>query len=148
MLRKILSRHRATAGGSSPLDWPQLPIGLAEARRAAERATPDRAFVRFEELAAEGMLGFLEAVGGADVARRILQPLDARPAAEREMLLDAVSVWLDHNGAWDPAARKLDVHRHTLRHRVSAVERLTGLDLARFADRAELWAALQLVRGT
>jgi DNA-binding PucR family transcriptional regulator len=98
------------------------------------------------ELAAEGMLGLLEAAGGADVARRILLPLNARPAAEREMLTNAVAVWLSHNGAWDPSARELDVHRHTLRHRVSVIERLLGLDLSQFADRAELWAALQLVR--
>jgi PucR family transcriptional regulator, purine catabolism regulatory protein len=100
--------------------------------------------VQFEELAAEGMLGLLEAAGGADVARRILLPLNARPAAEREMLTNAVAVWLSHNGAWDPSARELDVHRHTLRHRVSVIERLLGLNLSQFADRAELWAALQL----
>ena len=50
----------ALAGGSSPVGWPQLQVGLAEASRAAERATPDRDFVQFEELAAEGMLGILE----------------------------------------------------------------------------------------
>jgi PucR family transcriptional regulator, purine catabolism regulatory protein len=38
------------------------------------------------------------------------------------------------------------VHRHTLRHRIAAVERLLSLDLSQFADRAELWAALQLAR--
>jgi hypothetical protein len=55
-----------------------------------------------------------------------------------------IAVWLSHNGAWDPSARELDVHRHRLRHRVSVIERLLGLDLSQFADRAELWAALQL----
>jgi PucR family transcriptional regulator, purine catabolism regulatory protein len=80
------------------------------------------------------------------VARHILLPLNARPIAEREMLISAVTVWLGHNGAWDPAARELAVHRHTLRHRVSTVEKLLGLDLEQFADRAELWAALQLAR--
>lgn len=144
-LRKILGRHNATAGGSSPVGWPQLRVGLAEALRAAERATSDRHFVQFEELAAEGMLGLLEAAGGADVARRILLPLSSRPAAEREMLTNAVTIWLSHNGAWDPAARELAVHRHTLRHRVAAAERLLGLDLDQFADRAELWAALRLM---
>jgi PucR family transcriptional regulator, purine catabolism regulatory protein len=143
-LRKILGRHSAAAGGSSPVDWPQLQVGLAEALRAAERATSDRAFVQFDELAADGMLGLLEAAGGAAVARRILLPLISRPAAERETLINAVTVWLSHNGAWDPSARELAVHRHTLRHRVAVVERLLSLDLSQFADRAELWAALQL----
>jgi PucR family transcriptional regulator, purine catabolism regulatory protein len=143
-LRKILGRHSAAAGGSSPVDWPQLQVGLAEALRAAERATSDRDFVQFDELAADGMLGLLEAAGGAAVARRILLPLISRPAAERETLINAVTVWLSHNGAWDPSARELAVHRHTLRHRVAVVERLLSLDLSQFADRAELWAALQL----
>jgi purine catabolism regulator len=143
-LRKILGRHSAAAGGSSPVGWPQLQVGLAEALRAAERATSDRDLVQFDELAAEGMLGLLEAAGGAAVARRILLPLISRPAAERETLINAVTVWLSHNGAWDPSARELAVHRHTIRHRVAVVERLLSLDLSQFADRAELWAALQL----
>jgi hypothetical protein len=67
-LRKILARHHAAAGGSSPVSWPQLAIGLAEAVRAAERTTADRDFVQFSELAAEGMLGLLESAGGGDVA--------------------------------------------------------------------------------
>jgi purine catabolism regulator len=125
---------------------PQLPVGLAEALQAAQRAGSDRDLVRFEELAAEGMLGLLAAAGGADVARRILLPLFSRPVAEREMLINAVTVWLSHNGAWDPSARELGVHRHTLRHRVSAVERLLGLDLDQFAERVELWSALHLAR--
>ncbi len=143
-LRKILGRHRAPAGASSPVGWPDLQAGLGEALRAAERSGPDRTFVPFEELASEGMISLLEAAGGAEVARRILLPLDSRPAAERETLINAVTIWLSHNGAWDPSARELAVHRHTLRHRVSAVERLLGLDLDQFADRAELWAALRL----
>jgi hypothetical protein len=52
-LRKILGRHSAAAGGSSPVDWPQLQVGLAEPSRAAERAKSDRDFVQFDELAAE-----------------------------------------------------------------------------------------------
>jgi hypothetical protein len=47
------------------------------------------------------MLDLLEAAGGADVAGRILLPLNSLPAAEREMLINAVTVWLSHNGAWD-----------------------------------------------
>ncbi len=145
-LRKILGRHPCRGRRLVTGRLAQLQVGLAEALRAAERATPDRDLVQFEELAAEGMLGLLEAAGGADVATTHPAAADARPAAEREMLINAVTVWLSHNGAWDPAARELAVHRHTLRHRVSAVERLLSLDLSQFADRAELWAALQLAR--
>jgi purine catabolism regulator len=95
-----------------------------------ERITPDRDLVRFEELAAEGMLSLLEAAAGADVARRILSPLDERPLAEREMLIRSVTIRLRHNGGWDPSARELGVHRHTVRHRIAGVDRLLSLDLS------------------
>jgi purine catabolism regulator len=143
-LRKILHRNHVGAGCSSPVGWPELQVGLQEAHRAAGRASPERPFVRFEELASEGMLGLLEAAGGPAIARRVLMPLLSRPAAERERLIAAVSVWLANNCAWDPAARQLGVHRHTLRHRVTAVAKLLALDLDQFADRAELWAALRM----
>ena len=125
-----------------------MPVALAEAKRAAARANRERLFVRFEELVSDGMLGTLEAAGGDVVAHRMLQPLRARPAGERKMLLDSIEVWLAHNCAWDPAAKQLGVHRHTLRNRVAVIEQLLGLDLDRFADRAELWAAVQLDQAT
>ena len=60
------------------------------------------------------------------------------------MLISTLRVWLTHNCAWDPAARQLGVHRHTLRNRIALLERLLRVDLGRFPDRAELWAALEL----
>ena len=90
------------------------------------------------------MLALLEASGGPAVARRILQPLQDRPPAERELLVESATTWLENNGAWDPAAKQLGIHRHTLRNRISVLEKVLALDLERFGDRAELWAALQL----
>lgn len=145
-LRKLWQREGLPAGCSTPVDWSGLPVAFAEANRAAARANSDRLFVRFEELVGDGMLGALEASGGDVVARRMLQPLSERPSGERTMLLDTIRVWLDHNCAWDPAAKELGVHRHTLRNRITAIEQLLGLDLDQFAGRAELWAAVQLDR--
>ncbi len=143
-LTALLRRTATYAGCSTPVAWPELPSGLREAQRAADRAGADRPFVRFEDLVSEGMLGLLESSGGPGVARRMLQPLAARPEAERSLLIASAGVWLEHNGAWDPAARQLGIHRHTLRNRITTLERLLALDLRRFADRAELWTALQL----
>ncbi len=140
----ILQRYGAYAGGSSPVDWPDLPSALREAQRAAARAGADRPFIRFEDLVSEGMLGLLESAGGPGVAARMLHPLSTRPPAERAALISSAEVWLDHNGAWDPAAKELGIHRHTLRNRIALLERLLALDLTRFGDRAELWAALRL----
>ena len=82
-VRRILHRNRVAAGCSTPVEWSDLSVGLREARRAAGRSGSERPFVQFEELVSEGMLALLEASGGPAVARRILQPLQARPPAER-----------------------------------------------------------------
>ena len=144
-VRKLLQQHRLAAGCSTAVPWAELSVGLGEARRAGTRAHEGRPFVRFDDLVADGVLGLLETSGGASVARRLLQPLTASPPDQRDLLLDSLRVWMGHNCAWDPAARDLGVHRHTLRNRVASVERLLGMDLDTFADRAELWVALELL---
>jgi purine catabolism regulator len=141
----VLRRHGLGAGTSAPVRWIELPRALSEARRAARSVTREVPFVGFEDLAGQGMQGLLASAGGAVVARRILEPVLQLPEREREAMLETLLVWLQHNGAWDPAARELGVHRHTLRNRVSAADALLGIDLDTFGARAELWAALQLL---
>lgn len=140
-----LRRHGLGAGTSAPVGWADLSRALSEARRAAQAVTRDNPFVAFEDLAAQGMQGLLASSGGSVVARRILEPVLRLPQAEREAMLETLLVWLQHNCAWDAAARELGVHRHTLRNRVTAADALLGIDLDTFGARAELWAALQLL---
>jgi len=144
-LAAILGRHAAGAGVSAPVGWKELSRGLDEARRAARRVRPGRACVPFEDLADEGLLGFLDVSGAEPVARRLLAPVLDSANPDHGDLLRMAAVWLEHQGAWDPAARELHVHRHTLRNRLQVLEGLLGLDLSRFSDRAELWSAIQLV---
>jgi purine catabolism regulator len=146
VLRPLLVRHGRAAGLSAPVGWRDLPRGLTEARKAAERTRPGRPVVGFEALADEGLLGFLDAAGAEPVARRVLAPVLDSEDPDHRALLATAAVWLEHNGAWEPAAKELHVHRHTLRSRLATLERLLDLDLGRFADRAELWTALQLVQ--
>jgi purine catabolism regulator len=61
----------------------------------------------------------------------VLGPLDA---AE---LLRGLTAFLEQDGHWGSAASALRVYRHTVRHRIDAIERLTG------QDRHELWLALR-----
>ena len=143
-VRKLLQANGIAAGCSTPVAWDALQTAVSEGSRAAERAHEGRPFVRFDDLVGEGILGLLQASGGEAVARRVLQPLTDAPPQQRDVLLATVRVWMGHNCAWDPAARELGVHRHTLRNRISSLERLLGLDLDSFADRTELWAALEL----
>ena len=132
-----------SAGASAPGGWPELPRLLSEARKATERSTPTRPLVRFEELATTGMLGALEAADGRVTARRVLQPLLEH--GEQGLLLETLAAWTEGNCAWDPVAKSLGIHRHTLRSRVSTAEQLLGVDLQTFAGRAEVWAAMRLL---
>ncbi|NQX26606.1 PucR family transcriptional regulator [Microbacteriaceae bacterium VKM Ac-2854] len=141
----LLARNGRGAGISAPVTWGELSRGLAEARRSVAYSSEVRPLVRFDSLAAEGMLGLLEASGGHSMARRVLQPVLDRPAAERDVLLNTARVWLEQNGAWDPTAKALGAHRHTVRNRISTVGTVLGLDLDTFAGRAELWSALHFV---
>lgn len=139
-LRTALRAHSALAGFSAPARWTGFSEATAQARSAARRASLQRPFVDFDALAETGLLGHLEATGAEQVARRVLQPV-----MDDEELMHTLRIWLQHNGSWDPTAKALGVHRHTVRARVATAGTLLGLDLETFAARAEVWSALQLV---
>lgn len=120
-----------------------LAANLRRAAHAARNAGTG-SLRAYDELAGRGLVGALRARGGEVLARSLLQPLAVLPASERERLLASARVWLDANGAWDPAARSLGIHRHTLKARVAHLEQVLEIDLSSFAARAELWAALEL----
>lgn len=141
-LAAVLARHSLRAGVSAPLGWGELERGVQEARRAGDRASASDPLPRFEDVAAEGLLGALVASGAGPLARRILAPL---LTPEGAVLLESTRVWLRRNGAWEPAARELGVHRHTLRNRITAVERALDIDLDDVDARTELWTALRLL---
>lgn len=143
-LAPVVERHLLSAGVSSAVDWNELGRGISEARHAAV-AERELGLVRFEDRAAGGVRAALLRGGGALVARRLLDPLSSLPADDSARLLAAAAAWFAANTAWDPAARELGIHRHTLRARLDRLGQVTGLDLDAFEGRAELWAALELV---
>ncbi|AZS38058.1 Transcriptional activator PmfR [Microbacterium lemovicicum] len=142
-----LKRHGLTLGVSTPVGWSELAQGVREAARAAQTET-ETGVVRFEDVAAAGILGALRAGGGEELATHLHRRLGELGDVERARLLENARVWLDANTAWDPAARRLGIHRHTLRARIDELGALIGLDLSTFAGRAELWAALQFADAT
>ncbi|HET9647413.1 MAG TPA: PucR family transcriptional regulator [Microlunatus sp.] len=93
------------------------------------------------ELGSGALLGLLSQPDVAAAAERRLAPLRAAPDAAD--LRRAVEAWLAHNAAWEPAARELGLHRHTLKGLVRRVGTLLGLDLDTFEAKAELWALLR-----
>ena len=134
-----LAAADATIGVSGATGAGGLPAALRTAVQAAASARAQRRRVaRFAEQRLPALLaqeGVRDAVG--HLADDLLAPLDAQP-----LLCRSLDVFLQHNGVWETASRALGVHRHTLRHRMSRVAGLTGLDLESAQDRAALLLAL------
>ncbi|HEX8865244.1 MAG TPA: PucR family transcriptional regulator [Lentzea sp.] len=107
---------------SSEVDATEVARGYREAQQARDagiRSFEDFAGVKLPD-------GFADA---------LLRPLDQET---RETL----KVWLSHHGAWDPAATRLGIHRHTLKSRVRKAEQALNRSLDSPGLRAELWLAL------
>ena len=143
VLGLLAGQHSRWVGTSALGGWEDLARLVEEAQRALARCAPESPVVDFATMHGEGMLGLLHTSGGVEVASLLLAPL--RSAPQGDDLRHALRVWTDHNCAWDPAAKALGIHRHTLRHRVMTAGSLLGLDLDTFRGRAELWSALQLL---
>ena len=76
-------------------------------------------------------------------ADAVLAPLDQLDPRDRLELLRTLDQWLRANGAWDPAAHRLSLHRNTVRNRIDRIAALTGRRLDDGDDRMELWLALK-----
>ncbi len=149
-------------GRSKADHWDGLELALDEAKKAAEfglrrsggsgseadAAPSDGAGVvtAFPEIWTEGVSDLIDASDAAHIARRLLGPLSTHDARTGAELLPTLRVWLRHHGRPLPAARELDVHRHTLAHRLQQISDLTGTDLDDFQTRAELALALRYFR--
>jgi len=135
---------RSTIGVSGPLAPEHAASGLVPARRAARAARLEgRRVGWFDSLTLEQLL--VEPTVRAHVAamaRSTIEPLLADAAVKDQNLLATLGAYLEHNGSWETAARALGVHRHTLRNRVTRIERLTGLSLDVAANRVVLTLAL------
>ncbi|WP_309081731.1 PucR family transcriptional regulator [Zhihengliuella sp.] len=136
-------RSPATHTGiSDAVVYAELPSGIRQAEQARDHAelvgAPSAAI---SDVAENGMAGLLPELRAREVARRLLAPLSRHD--DGSQLVDDLRTWLEHNGQWDPAARELGIHRHTLKARIGRAERLLSLDLSTFAGRAEVWLALQ-----
>ncbi len=75
------------------------------------------------------------------IVEEILGPLAAHDARHGTELQRTVMVLLDRDRNVGATARALGVHRNTVIHRIARVEDITGRDLRRVQDLAELWLA-------
>ena len=135
------------AGRPAGIGIAARPGGLAVSLRQARSALPESR-VRGRPVHAVDLAGVrtLLAVVPPDRLRTyadaVLGHLDADPRAAE--LLRALAAFCEHNGHWERTAEALGVHRHTVRHRIEAVEQRTGRRLAAAQDRHELWLAIRV----
>jgi purine catabolism regulator len=73
----------------------------------------------------------------------ILGPIEASEGHYGGELMRSLEAFIEENGQWERAARRLYCHRHTLRYRIRRVEELTGRNLSNARDRIEFWLALR-----
>jgi purine catabolism regulator len=73
----------------------------------------------------------------------ILGPIETSEGRYGGELMRSLEAFIESNGQWEHAARKLYCHRHTLRYRMKRVEALTGRNLGNARDRIEFWLALR-----
>lgn len=119
-----------------------LAVSLRQARSALPASRTRGHHVHADDVA--GSRALLEHVGATGLrtfADAVLAPLDA--ADRSAELVRALTGFLEHNGQWAATATGLRLHRHTVRHRIDTVERLTGRRLDDAQDRFELWLALR-----
>ena len=73
----------------------------------------------------------------------ILAPIEEGEGAYGGELMRSLEAFIECNGQWERAARRLYCHRHTLRYRIRRVEELTGRSLDSAGDRIDFWLALR-----
>ncbi|MEA2339997.1 MAG: hypothetical protein QOG11_74 [Solirubrobacteraceae bacterium] len=73
----------------------------------------------------------------------LLGPIEQGEGHYGGELMRSLEAFIECNGQWEAAARRLYCHRHTLRYRIRKIEELTGRDLASARDRIEFWLALR-----
>ncbi len=73
----------------------------------------------------------------------LLGPIEGGEGHYGGELMRSLEAFIECNGQWEAAARRLYCHRHTLRYRIRKIEELTGRDLGSARDRIEFWLALR-----
>lgn len=127
------------------------PAGLREALirsrevcRTLRRGLPGPAVRSFAELGTHRLLLSMQ---NADALRPlvdgVLAPIRDHDAGRGGELEATLRAFLDHDGHWSATAAALHVHVNTLRNRLSKITELTGRDVARTADRVDLFLALR-----
>ncbi|MFF1506127.1 PucR family transcriptional regulator [Streptomyces sp. NPDC058326] len=122
-----------TLGVSAAAEPDGLAAADAQAARALRRAQATRAsLVRHRP---GGFAALVDPAEAAAHARTLLAPLP-------DPLRETLRTWLSLHGSWDRTAVALDIHRNTVRQRITRCAALLDRDLDDPDVRMELWFAL------
>ncbi|RFU86665.1 PucR family transcriptional regulator [Streptomyces triticagri] len=130
------------AGIGSAVPPEAARVSLREAAGLVELSRDAGHPVRARRTRSSGLLlGLGDRPALAGYADSVLGPLDA--ADPSGALTRTLATWLDCGSSWDETARRLGLHRHTVRNRLDKAARLTGRRLDDGDDRFDLWLALR-----
>lgn len=107
-----------------------LAVALREARTAAySPAAPTGGVHDVDAIGVEGMLATLrEGVGTDTFVGQVLGPVLEYDREESSDLVSTLAAYLRHGCRPGPAAKELNIHRHTLSYRLERIAELTGRD--------------------
>jgi PucR family transcriptional regulator, purine catabolism regulatory protein len=167
-LFELSERAVAAAGeaiGARPLAGAGRAVGAGRAREAYHEARCALEARELGSLAKNGTANGAQPVGGVATYRdlgsfqlllslqdsdalrlfceSLLGPIDHGEGHYGGELMRSLEAFIECNGQWEAAARRLYCHRHTLRYRIRKIEELTGRDLGSARDRIEFWLALR-----
>lgn len=124
----------------------EVQEGRRQARTACAAGSPgSQEVIRFGDRPLAVLLAGSQEQARALVAAVLAPVFDLAPD-DRAVVLDTARAWLEAGGSTSTAAKALHVHRNTVRYRVRRLEEVTGRDLARPVDAAELYVALESAR--
>jgi purine catabolism regulator len=122
-------------------------LGADPAEHPGRNGTPAGQPTRVATYRDLGSFQLLLALQDTDALRlfcdSLLGPIEEGEGHYGGELMRSLEAFIECNGQWESAARRLYCHRHTLRYRIRKIEELTGRDLARARDRIEFWLALR-----
>lgn len=131
----------APGGGCRADDLDELPAAVRHAAGLAARG----GYTHVDDLETWALLR--EAIvpeAAGRFAAAVLRPLREHEERYGGDLVASVRAYLDAGENLETAARRLGVHRNTLRRRLAAAERVSGRPLADPEQRLQLWLALSL----
>ncbi|WP_037603673.1 PucR family transcriptional regulator [Streptacidiphilus rugosus] len=143
----VLGRQGWTFGFSAPVPATDLAVADNQAARALRRALATGAPLARHQVQDQSLHGLVAPADAEALARARFAPLAHAGTPGADVLLETLRTWLSLHGSWDRTAAALQLHRNTVRQRISRVAELLGIDLQDQDVRMELWFALRWLPG-